>query len=583
MKPACLWLVLNLKSRNDLPNRNGSNCLLLFLYFYGRKNCTSRITNQNFIIMKKSRKYIGLIVMLALLITSCSKDEQVPVMDSEKATLSFNALVQDLTNKATGKQVVGDDEIPACSDDEAAYVEIVLTQGDVEIVGSENEPYRVDLVAGEVFTKEDANLELTPGTYSLDHFSVYNADGDLLWVAPRAGSALAAFVDTTLPMDINLGAGVKKYVDVPVLCYDDRDTNEYGYQFFELDMTEMYEFCFFANYCASDGRHYPARISVEIEIEGVVVYEAEELVSTVGTDNNGDFFAEPVCFSVPDLAGYDLNEEYVDYTVTLLSWGDNYGEVDPEVITGSLSRAEILANHGDNDDVEYEHLRFGCGDDGEEPVDSDNDGVIDAIDQCQGTAAGVEVDNVGCPIEETDSDGDGVVDNVDNCPDTPAGVDVDGEGCPIDSDNDDVPDYLDECDNQAGPASNDGCPISTECIPAPAEGCETLQFTQTVDVGEFPVGINPFYALYVGDEEVGAITFLLAEAGDHTMTVSVDLFEGWTATDVEVSLPDFVNTEICVQEVNENDFEIVYEVDSTEWPEGLNYPLDVEFAANICF
>lgn len=530
--------------------------------------------------MKKSNRYIGLIVMLALLVTSCSKDEQAPASDSEMGTLSFNALVQDLTNKATAKQVVGDDEIPACSEDEAAYVEIVLTQGDVEIVGTESDPYRVDLVAGEVFTKEDAELELVPGSYTLGHFSVYNSDGDLLWVAPRAGSALAEFVDTTLPININLGAGVKKYVDVPVLCYDDRDTNEYGYQFFELDATEMFEFCFFANYCSMDGRHYPARIAVEVEINGTVVFTGE---STVGTDNNGDFFAEPVCFSVPDLSDYDLNEEYVDYTVTLLDWDGNYGQVSADDITGSLSRAEIMANFSGDDEVEYEHLRFGCADDGEEPLDTDNDGVIDAIDECPGTMAGVDVDEVGCPVEETDSDGDGVVDGTDNCPDTPTGVEVDAQGCPIDSDNDDVPDYLDECVNEAGPASNDGCPVvTTECIPAPAAGCETLQFAQTVDVAAFPVGTNPFYPLFVGEQEVGVITFALAAGGDFTMTVAVDLFEGWTATDVEVSLPDFVNTEICVQDLNENDFEVVYEVDPSEWPEGLNYPLDVEFAANIC-
>lgn len=34
------------------------------------------------------------------------------------------------------------------------------------------------------------------------------------------------------------------------------------------------------------------------------------------------------------------------------------------------------------------------------PVDTDGDGVIDDLDQCPGTAAGVEVDETGCPLPE---------------------------------------------------------------------------------------------------------------------------------------------------------------------------------------
>ena len=58
--------------------------------------------------------------------------------------------------------------------------------------------------------------------------------------------------------------------------------------------------------------------------------------------------------------------------------------------------------------------------------DSDGDGVPDCRDECPDTPAGVEVDEVGCPV---DSDGDGVPDYRDKCPNTEAGVEVDDEGC----------------------------------------------------------------------------------------------------------------------------------------------------------
>ena len=61
-------------------------------------------------------------------------------------------------------------------------------------------------------------------------------------------------------------------------------------------------------------------------------------------------------------------------------------------------------------------------------MDSDNDGVLDGIDMCANTPAGVTVDEVGCPI---DSDRDGVADYKDLCPNPPEGVIVDEDGCPI--------------------------------------------------------------------------------------------------------------------------------------------------------
>ncbi|UCH81232.1 MAG: outer membrane beta-barrel domain-containing protein, partial [Nitrospiraceae bacterium] len=63
------------------------------------------------------------------------------------------------------------------------------------------------------------------------------------------------------------------------------------------------------------------------------------------------------------------------------------------------------------------------------PRDSDGDGVPDDMDTCAGTAAGVKVDNLGCPM---DSDGDGVPDDMDTCAGTAAGVKVDNLGCPMD-------------------------------------------------------------------------------------------------------------------------------------------------------
>jgi len=66
------------------------------------------------------------------------------------------------------------------------------------------------------------------------------------------------------------------------------------------------------------------------------------------------------------------------------------------------------------------------------PVDTDDDGVDDSLDQCQGYDDNIDVDGDGTPDgcdDLIDSDGDGVGDNVDVFPDDPTEThDTDGDG-----------------------------------------------------------------------------------------------------------------------------------------------------------
>ena len=102
--------------------------------------------------------------------------------------------------------------------------------------------------------------------------------------------------------------------------------------------------------------------------------------------------------------------------------------------------------------------------------DSDGDGVVDSLDKCPGTPAGVAVDAQGCPLK--DSDGDGVSDDKDKCPNTPAGQKVGADGCPLDSDGDGIPDDSDECPNSPAGAKvlPNGCALKGDCRkPRPGE------------------------------------------------------------------------------------------------------------------
>ena len=81
--------------------------------------------------------------------------------------------------------------------------------------------------------------------------------------------------------------------------------------------------------------------------------------------------------------------------------------------------------------------------------DTDNDGVTDIDDDCEGTPVGESVDEYGCGESQVDSDGDGVYDVADLCPETPIGETTDESGCApseSDADGDEVMDDVDVCD-----------------------------------------------------------------------------------------------------------------------------------------
>ena len=99
-------------------------------------------------------------------------------------------------------------------------------------------------------------------------------------------------------------------------------------------------------------------------------------------------------------------------------------------------------------------------------LDSDGDGVNDAVDLCADTANGATINVQGCSQDQIDSDGDGVFNPDDVCPNTPAGEPVNFEGCALsslDSDNDGVNDLLDQCPGT--PTGNHTGLDANGCIP----------------------------------------------------------------------------------------------------------------------
>ena len=334
---------------------------------------------------------MALVATSCLLLTSCSKEEDAP--SSEKSSLSFATLLNDMVdNKAALKQAL--DDIPECSDAAPAFVEVVLTGP--ENVGSMADPLVVSVnpnpgnydgdPEAEYFTDEAAELELEPGTYSLEYFAVYDGDPDdagsnLIWIAPTSEGSLSAFVDDPLPISISLGAGVKKYVDVEVLCFDDRMVNEYGYLFFDIEDTRAIELCIFGNFCPPSGRHFPAAYSVDIwswsnGTRGALIHN--DLTATVELDENGDYAASPLCMPLPDTDG--LDEYYGE--ITILD-SDAYGNITERVIRqGVFNDEEVRSLFDGENNLDYYHFREGCDGDDSPPIFEDPEEDVELYKVC---------------------------------------------------------------------------------------------------------------------------------------------------------------------------------------------------------
>ena len=445
--------------------------------------------------MKFYSRCIALLAMILLLIYSCSKEESTPssTIDENVGIISLGPVLNDFTNNDAFKQAL--DDIPACSNEAAAFAQISL------VYGASDTP--VDLVVeiledeNGLFTAYDEALEIpipsgeNSVSVTLNEFLVWtnvdDAPGEIIWAAPKTGGDFAELVENPLPFSWDLMAGSKTYTDVDVLCFDDRLVNLYGYQFFDINPEVIYEICFFANYCNDAGRHYTANYSLDIyygtNAEGIPLYSGE--LPVTGLD--GDYFAEPICLALPGPQNEEAGEDpYLYYVATLLDWEDNYGTANGQSVSGTWSWNDIEGLlHEDGETSEYFHAFINCEDDGGGvPVDSDQDGIDDSEDNCPDTAN----------PDQADADGDGVGDVCDNCIDTanPDQADTDDDGTgdvceeqPEDSDEDGIMDSEDNCPGtpNADQADADGDGVGDVC-----DNCVDTANPDQVDTDEDGTG-----------------------------------------------------------------------------------------------
>lgn len=315
----------------------------------------------------KSFKYHSLgIAICALFFFSCSK-EQANHIDNKEMKMGFIAMEAVFG----GSTKAGDfrQAIPQCSEETPTFARVVLTH-DLGVVDAIVPILSDD---NDFFTDYDEELAIPIPTgqnstsVSLTDFMVYagnpenNSDLAPIWAAPKEGSDYAVFVNNPLEINFELGAGTKKYVPVEVLCFDDREVNQYGYQFFDVKPLSLIKFCLFGNYCAPDtGKHYVAGYQVNVwqgtDASGDLIYD--ELTSGVHFNENSEiYYAKPLCLWLPDRSGVD--NYYFEISINNTA---EYNTVDvgKVVLSGAITDAGIRMYYNEDNTMDYYHFKYGC-------------------------------------------------------------------------------------------------------------------------------------------------------------------------------------------------------------------------------
>lgn len=325
--------------------------------------------------MRTLKSYFLYLPVIMIFFLSCSRDESDsgdetgdPVVP-QVAVLSLQPVLNNMMKTFSNKQGVTNP--PECSGAVPAYAQLALTYGESEIPVD----VTVDILGNEngFFTAYDDELEIpipagsSTVSVTITDFVVWSegSPGEIIWAAPKIGSVFAEFVNMALPISENLQAGSKTYLEVPVICFDDRQVNLYGYFLFDLNIIEVSSLCFFANYCADDGRHYTANYSLDLYLgtsnAGTPLYMDQ--TPTIGLGEH--YYAKPICLAVPAPGeGISSEEPYLYYEISIKDWEGNYGTAGGYKESGTLSWNEVQALlNNDGTTAEYEHLFINCEED----------------------------------------------------------------------------------------------------------------------------------------------------------------------------------------------------------------------------
>ncbi|APG59246.1 hypothetical protein [Christiangramia salexigens] len=529
--------------------------------------------------MKRIYSCLTYVAILALLFTSCSKDENSSLIDepanAKSVDLSFGAVLNDLANRAMSKSHF--DQVPDCSEELPVTAVLEISYNN-QTVG----PIVVDVLKDQdgFFTDYSELLKIpVPNngstTVTLESFMVYDGNdidaqnpyGNLIWIAPKESQVgqFDGYVDKALPFDFQVTDGSKPYIDVEVLCFDRRMVNEYGYVFFNILPEKIYPFCTFVNYCDENGRHYVADYAVDLyfgtDTNGIQLYDHNDqnAMANTGDYGEGNYYADPLCLVVPGPPANLADDlPYLYLVIYPIDWAGT-GDIDDTPVPVALSWnmvRDLLNDDGTTN--EYLHLLIGECEDALE-----GDGTIGGGNGCNPSSA------------EADCDDDQIPNKCDEDNANYAGFDCDG---------DDIPNGQEAtgCVNNSSPDCGIDPPLacnlsiddaSQGCLRGVTPGSDAVDYADNGDFLMITADMDGDPIPLFEDTGIG----YGPTAGNFTPSVS----NGELTFNI-VPNQGFVVTDMLIEVMDEVDGD-VYCVDSEpSVPGTYTYPIYVRVKTNIC-
>jgi len=248
-----------------------------------------------------------LLVATILAFTSCNKEANT---SQEQGDISFSPT--DMTEKSGEK-----DGEPNCELYSADYLFIVIDGVEYNLP--------ITTIAGMMTTQ---TIKLDVGVHTISEFIVMNEnetpsiddDDIIIYAAVHEGAEFATLVGETIDATFTVEAFTKLERNIEVICYHEADYDAFGFEFYAVSVTNIYEYCLFGDVCVPcledyDGSIYPNVQPDMVAIFSVDVYRNDIFVATY---SNEAWLGEgaPLCVPYADREGV-LDQFKFDVSVLL--------------------------------------------------------------------------------------------------------------------------------------------------------------------------------------------------------------------------------------------------------------------------
>jgi hypothetical protein len=279
--------------------------------------------NLNF--KKMKTRILSLIVILAIAVVSCQKDEK-QILPQD---VSFGIDQVDQTGLKA-------DTILCPTDEQGNLLVPTVAEIEVKDLGDN----LIGVFYPELFVLNDKlytqAIKLLPGSYKITKFVLWTKnpidfpppDAKIVMATPNLGAAFAEYINPLYLLDyeFTVDAFAKKEIKIEVLCFEPAKYTEFGFFWFQIDEIVIREKCFFGDLCVKNpdeytGSNYALQPSgLQIDMPAIFkihaykgsVAPANELPNSPFTNNVAPDYGvgAPVCVKWPDRIRIP-NEEFI--------------------------------------------------------------------------------------------------------------------------------------------------------------------------------------------------------------------------------------------------------------------------------